>query len=550
MSDIDFDEDLLALAGAGDDSHDESAEESQGSGPQSLKRNSSDTFHGTKRTRNMDDDSENDDEEEEEEESNEATNGNGKPLINDGGSDSEDEFVNPYPLEGKYKDERDRAWLEGLQEVERESIFFDRSNEMQRYRESKYLTQRSKQQEKDKTTRRSTRDAPSSKKVSQLSELKKRREEKSNKSTTSKERPSGKDDDDYEEDQEEAEESDYEPEDAGIAEEKVEWDDKQPTIPSVRKDINASDLNKIRFGRSLFAKFCHNPGFEEAAIGCFVRINLGTDPHKNEPTYRLCQIKSIVPSKVYTFLNRTADEAIVVTHASSERTVEFGVCSDSAITDREFDWWKKSMEKAELSLPSVKKIERKFNELMTMSRRELTTEEVNNLIERRQKMSSKSSGANIVLEKSLWQQQRLIAVQKNDLAEVARIDRKLADLEKSINPSKNFESPLDKLAKVNERNRKANQDFVRKAEVKNNEERRKNATGSNVTSNPFSRLRTSVQIFYKSTEDQAAEKAAKETKTSEELNNIESMKQTAHRKPLNAIDDAIAGIELDLDFDI
>ena len=51
-------------------------------------------------------------------------------------------MIDPYPLEGKYKDEADREALDNMDEMEREQILFERMQEMDKYRERKYLQER------------------------------------------------------------------------------------------------------------------------------------------------------------------------------------------------------------------------------------------------------------------------------------------------------------------------------------------------------------------------------------------------------------------------
>jgi len=95
----------------------------------------------------------------------------------------DDLFDNPYPLEGKYKDEEDREKLLNMTEIEREQVLFARAEEMQRFKEKRDLAALLDIQTKDQP-RRSHREvnlrSEKAGKRDELSELKKRREEKSN----------------------------------------------------------------------------------------------------------------------------------------------------------------------------------------------------------------------------------------------------------------------------------------------------------------------------------------------------------------------------------
>jgi RNA polymerase-associated protein RTF1 len=92
-------------------------------------------------------------------------------------------FANPYPLEGKYKDEEDRDKLLKMTEIEREQVLFSRAEEMQRFKEKRDLAALVKQQSKDQPRRSGREGQLRSEKAGKrdgLSELVKRREERSN----------------------------------------------------------------------------------------------------------------------------------------------------------------------------------------------------------------------------------------------------------------------------------------------------------------------------------------------------------------------------------
>jgi RNA polymerase-associated protein RTF1 len=97
--------------------------------------------------------------------------------------EDEDTFENPYPLEGKYKNEEDRQLLLNMTEIEREDVLYQRSEEVQRLKEKRDLAALVRSQIKDQP-RRSGREgqlrSEKAGKRDELSELKKRREEKSN----------------------------------------------------------------------------------------------------------------------------------------------------------------------------------------------------------------------------------------------------------------------------------------------------------------------------------------------------------------------------------
>lgn len=494
------------------------------------------------------------------------------------------QFANPYPLEGKYKDAADRERLESLPEIERESILFDRSQEIESYNQKLYLAQHARQrrlaekklkQESEKATRsKREKSSAASTKANKLSELKKKREEKhsrekAGKASLYKNRKHGsdeEDDDEYYDEDEDDEDEDgsrgrgrgsqkrkrggYDDDDDEFIEndedEAVEWAE-----PKKSREITVSDINKIRFGRTLFSKYCHNPGFQDVVIGTFVRVNIGFDREKQRSVYRICEVKNLHKSKTYSFQNRTVDETIVVASGKNERSFEMGICSDSPFTEDEFRWWKQHLLADKLPLPSVKSVERKMKDLVTFKNHVLTDTEVRDIVERRQKLTANNGvGVSRVLQKSALQERRQVAVENGDTRLIEEIDRQLAKFENNVNKSDHSETRnLGKLAAVNARNRRANVSGVRQAELKNVESRRK-AGKTGATSDPFSRLRTNAKIFHEDFEA-ASENGAKQSQQ-ENKDDEDSLKKSklASKAAYNAIDDKIANIPFQLEIEI
>lgn len=538
----DSDDDLLALAGAGEEEEEEPKPVTGG------KNNKS------KRSRN-EDDGENGDEDGDD-------------------ADDEDIFVSPYPLDGKYKDSKDKQYIDSLPEIEREQILFERGEEMEKFRQRGELARRVKERrlaekalEKKSSKQRAAKSGESGKK-SQLSELKKRRQEKE---TRSQRRAEGIEEEDDDEEEKGSDYYDEEEEESGSDrgsvygdeedDERVEWADSKSK--DSKRSIQLNDLNKIKFGKTLLAKYCHYPGFEHAIVGAYVRINIGYDHETQSNIYRVCLVKGLQQTnKPYSFLNRTVDSNLLVAHGRSERAFEMGICSDQSITEKEFERWKRVLEEQDLSLPSVKKLDRKYKDLVELQNHQLTSDEVNEMIQKRQKFSENSLGANAVIEKSMLQQQRVIAMEKGDFKEVESIDERLDNIERSIQRNqRQADTGMDKLAKVNERNRRSNVERVRKAEIKANENRRKAAMGQDVASDPFSRLRTSAKTFYESNrtpkERAAAQKAAEEEEEARRSAANEQEEAQSHarksmmaKKKLSRVDDLIANLDIELEIEV
>jgi hypothetical protein len=95
-------------------------------------------------------------------------------------------------------------------------------------------------------------------------------------------------------------------------------------------------------------------------------------------------------------------------------------------------------------------------------------------------------------------QARTLALRRNDKVEAAMLDTQLAELAVESPPvqSESTEGASALLAKVNERNRKANQEAIRRAELQEAErKRRERRLGTPTASDPSARLRTVPRMF-------------------------------------------------------
>lgn len=546
--------------GAADESEDDESDEDGGDGADG------DDYEGENGDRGEDDE----DEESEDERTRSRSRGGRRrrDAYEDSDVDDEDpDFVNPYPLEGKYKDEADRARLQAMPEIEREEILFDRSQEMQRYNERKYLAQRARERRQAEARDREMqelresikKDGGKSTKKTKLSELKLKRHEKHLRTKNRAEgiepahkRRRDESESEYSEGDGYGRRGDYDDDEYGSDDDRVEWAD---SAKEQSRELTAHDINKIRFGRTLLANYAHHPSFEDAVIGSFVRVNVGFNRDKQAYVYRVCRVKELATVKPYKFLNRTVDQSLVVTNGPSERTIEMGICSDKDVTEEEFKWWKDYMEASDLTLPSLRRLQKKYDELLAMQQRVLTPAEVDEMIRKRQSLAGGagggSTGTDIVVTKSMLQEQRAVALERNDFDALEEIDHKIEQIERVMNKNKR-RSELDKLAKVNERNRRRNLDEIRRAEIRAQEQRRKALKEPNAgaASDPFSRHRTLPRLFYESKSQSAT--PAPETKAEKpvEESNNDTDTSVPPAKKTAAMDDTIASLDIDIEIEI
>ncbi|KAI0787006.1 plus-3-domain-containing protein [Abortiporus biennis] len=397
-------------------------------------------------------------------------------------SEEDDSRSNPYPLEGKYIDEADRQRLLGMSEVEREDILTQRQEEMHRTQMKHQLDQMVRDQsgKKDDTTRSTKRQhAPrgaTKEKTRKLDELKAKRRAKDEKKRTrtdspKRERSSSPMD---------METSDEEEEDGQISKFEEQEEKERRLYNQTNPDdepITMEDLNQVRLTRDMLAKHCMAPWFEDYVKGAYVRYLIGADNHA--PIYRICEVVNLGVDlvKPYKLNDQTVNQQFELKHGMSSKVWNMDKVSNSPFTVREYDRLIRVCEHEKVKLPTKRQLERKSAQLTKLANQPMTESDIAAMLARKQQMqSNRHTGASITLEKSRLNQARTLAVRRNDYEEVKQIDVQLAQLAANLaerEADRLHESSSDMLAKVNERNRKANVESVRNAELREMERKRR-----------------------------------------------------------------------------
>ncbi|KAG2095677.1 uncharacterized protein F5147DRAFT_717768 [Suillus discolor] len=473
MSDFegDFDDELLELAGATEKKRKHQASSSR-------------AFAAKKRRTEVSDDSDAED-----------------------GPESEEESDVKFPLEGKYIDESDRERLLSMPEIEREEILAGRQEELMRIQDKRKLHEMlqaqsgdpesiSKAAKRQRTSRGATKE-----KSRTLDELKARRKAKDEKKRTKthspkRDRSSSPNDMDM---------SSGEEEDGQITryEEEEEKDRKlfsrQPDPADEPSSLE--DLMGCRLTRDQLAKYCMAPWFEDYVKGGWVRYLVGQD-EKDQPQYRICEIQNLGVNltKPYKINDVTVNQTLELKHGKSLKAFHMDKVSNAPFTQREFERLGKVCLADDVKLPSKRTLEKKVAQMSKLITQPMTESDITAMLARKSQLSNLPSGASLTLQRSSLVQARTLAIRRQDYAEVAEIDVKLAELPAVATPRNGGEESLnDKLAKVNERNRKANLEGIRKAEMLESErkrrERKLNASGTATPADPSARLKTVPRLF-------------------------------------------------------
>lgn len=229
-----------------------------------------------------------------------------------------DEEGTSYPVDGIYASEAEKEEILAMPELEREQLLAKRQEDVDRQRQNEILRALLKNREDDpqsakkrkagtaelddaqrKTSRQRTKVGGS--KVGETSagieSLRRARAEKNDRQRRREE--------DRERHKDKSISFARSSSDHGDDDSDVEWTGARRSrhsksrTPEI-KEIPLADLRdieRIRLGRSRFRDVCFYPGFEEAIVGCYVRISIGPN-REGVNEYRMALIKGMVSCSV------------------------------------------------------------------------------------------------------------------------------------------------------------------------------------------------------------------------------------------------------------
>ena len=227
------------------------------------------------------------------------------------------------------------------------------------------------------------------------------------------------------------------------------------------------------------------------------------------------------------------------------------------------------MDTAQEPIPSLRTIERKIQEIKDLTNKTLSQEEFKEMIKRRNDLNPNVMTATVRI-KALTEQRKVADVD-HDESEVSRIDREIEQLEAVLSGAKNplslqkrEETQMERLARLNQQNRKTNMQEIRKAELA--EKRRNmmaakamatNGGNASVFMDPFARVKTRAKVFHEETnidelfgsdnDGGSKEGTPAPTSTPAELKN--STLSSGAKKKMG-VDDVVANMGLDIDIEI
>ncbi|KAJ7078218.1 hypothetical protein C8R44DRAFT_896031 [Mycena epipterygia] len=231
-----------------------------------------------------------------------------------------------------------------------------------------------------------------------------------------------------------------------------------PSLP-----LTTDYLQKIALTHDALAKYCTLPWFEKIATGAWVRYYLGSE--EGQWIYRICEIKGFsTTSQPYKLGDRMTDHLFELKHGDAAKIGQMDNTSSAPWTAYEFKRLVDTCATQRVPMPTRKDVDEHFTETQELITRLVTEMDINDMVTRWYQLVAQGTPVtSIVAERSRLMTQLTLAQRRQDWTEVAAIDVIDAQLTKVEAPMGNV--PDDRLARVNERNRKANLEAVRCTEV-------------------------------------------------------------------------------------
>ncbi|KAL9085806.1 MAG: hypothetical protein Q9165_007438 [Trypethelium subeluteriae] len=337
-----------------------------------------------------------------------------------------------YPLEGKFRDAKDKAEIMAMTEVRREQVLAERAQaaeeESQKLALRRMLAQREREEASKKrrktddveeSPRKSTRTKPT--KTNETLEAYKRQREQRGRERRRGEDRKARDKRSLTKD------SDADAE----GESEVEWDDGRSKPAAVEQPpADLKDYQHVKIGRENFPDINYTPGFEDKVVGCFTRIIVGVDKNTGQNDYRMCRINSITQGKPYAMEARNGrslltEQYLVLSQGSTTKLFPMIACSQSDFTPRDLERYKIEMSNSNMKLPTKAALVACNHNIRALLNHRWTDQDIENKL----KLSGIAQSKTAAFDRDRLTRERKGAVARDDEADIARIDTELAALE-------------------------------------------------------------------------------------------------------------------------
>ncbi|KAJ7274179.1 hypothetical protein C8J57DRAFT_1506287 [Mycena rebaudengoi] len=343
-----------------------------------------------------------------------------------------DEVQNLYPLQGMYKNETDRAWLLGMREFQREAVLTARFDELASIRDREHMRSSTR---RPPATPKSTHAPLVARKLAGVAAV---------------------EDDTFEEDAVEhtppPRHAQVDPRAAGSPKVAIR---QRPSATAKDKPLENRDLLRLSLTRDELAGYSSLPWFEKLVTGAWVRYLSRSDQDESR-AYRIYQIKGVgTAEELYQVGDYTTRHLLELKNGGMEVMLRMDRVSNSGWSESSTASWRSAQPNG-WPCPTRKEINDLCTEKQKLMSRDITEKQINKMLADKRKIGAPLRGT----QSTRLRAERELAVRLGEHTTVRRIDARLS---RSSAPHPPTETK-DPLALVNERNRTANMEAVRKAE--------------------------------------------------------------------------------------
>lgn len=248
------------------------------------------------------------------------------------------------------------------------------------------------------------------------------------------------------------------------------------------------ELNPIRLSRHKLERLVHLPFFKKMAVGCFVRIMIGT--HNSRPVYRICEISDVCETgKIYQLGTTRTNKGLRLRHGMQERVFRLEFVSNQEFTSNEFAKWRETCALQGISVPTIDEIETKVKDIKEAMSYEFKEEDIEKIVKEKERF--KTTPYNYAMKKTQLMKERDMAQSMGDMVRASDLQEQLNQLEERATKLDRIRtSTISSISYINDRNRKRNVEEAEKAilaELK--------ATKGQRADDPFTRRHTKPSMM-------------------------------------------------------
>ncbi|KAF2796949.1 plus-3-domain-containing protein [Melanomma pulvis-pyrius CBS 109.77] len=383
----------------------------------------------------------------------------------------------PYPLEGKYKDSRDKSKISAMPQLERERILGERAEEMSKAHFQAELARRARDMEKatiqgnrkrkaslldPDDSPHNSRQKPKVKLNDNLEAYKRNREQRGQQRQRQDDRLNSRRRRSSSGDRGADSDADAD------GESEVDWDERAKKTSHEEQPANLSHFESIRVGRGFFSQVCFYPGFEDAMTGTFARIGTGIDAQRRT-LYKMAQIKGFSVGKPYVFEGKNGqrhatEQYVVVQHGSVRKEYQYQYLSNGRFSETDFEIYRQSLAETNAKLPTQTYLRKKSEDIKNLENRFWTDADINARIAKSEKFAyllrakaGETPAPRIASQSELGSQRIAEINRQNRKEESERIRQALIDAKKA-------ERHEQRRREREMQRKKAEEDLKRKAE--------------------------------------------------------------------------------------